>query len=70
MYDYDSIRHLFDFTWVPRYGKNNGTIEGSIKPIYECDLWQYTSVGKIAGIKGNIDMNVTMNKDVEWFLNI
>lgn len=70
MYNYDSIRHLFDFTWVPRYGKNNGTIEGSIKPIYECDLWQYTSVGKIAGIKGNVDMNVTMNKDIEWFLKI
>lgn len=69
-YNYSSISNLFDFTWIPRYNKNDGTIEGSKKPAFECDLWQYTSTGKIAGIKGNVDMNITMkkDKDIKWFL--
>lgn len=49
-YAYDSLRNLFDFTWIPRYGKNTGTIEGSTKPSYPCDLWQYTSSGWVDGI--------------------
>jgi len=69
-YNYSSISNLFDFTWIPRYNKNDGTIEGSKKPAFECDLWQYTSTGKIAGIKGNVDMNIIVNKDkdIKWFL--
>lgn len=69
-YNYSSISNLFDFTWIPRYNKNDGTIEGSKKPAFECDLWQYTSTGKIAGIKGNVDMNVILSKDkdIKWFL--
>jgi GH25 family lysozyme M1 (1,4-beta-N-acetylmuramidase) len=33
-------------------------------------LWQYTSTGKIAGINGNVDMNITMNnkKNLKWLL--
>ena len=69
-YKYNSLRSLFDITWIPRYGSNNGTIAGSTKPAYECDLWQYTSTGKIAGISGNVDKNITMkdNRDIKWFL--
>lgn len=69
-YDYDSLRSLFHFTWIPCYGSNNGTIEGSKKPSYVCDLWQYTSTGKIAGISGNADMNVItgQGKSLEWFI--
>ena len=69
-YKYDSVKHLFDITWIPRYGANDGTIAGATKPAYECDLWQYTSTGKIAGIKGNVDKNITMkeNRDIKWFL--
>ena len=69
-YNYASVKDLFDFTWIPRYGKNNGTVEGGTKPVFECDLWQYTSTGKIAGINGNVDMNITMkkDKDIKWFL--
>lgn len=68
-YNYDSIRSKFDFTWIPRYGKNDGTIEGSVKPSYPCDLWQYTSVGKVSGIKGNVDMNILNgDKTLNWFL--
>lgn len=70
-YKYDTIKQLFDFTWIPRYGNNDGTISGATKPAYDCDLWQYTSVGKISGIKGNVDFNILINneKPIQWFLN-
>ena len=70
-YKYDSIRDLFDFTWIPKYGKNDGTIEGSSKPTYKCDLWQYTSTGKIDGIKGNVDKNTITGDghDLNWFVS-
>lgn len=69
-YGYDAIRSLFNFTWIPRYGKNDGTISGSTKPNWTCDLWQYTSTGSIPGINGNVDMNVItgQGKTLEWFL--
>lgn len=69
-YSFDSVRNLWDFIWIPRYGSNNGTIAGSTKPSYKCDLWQYTSTGKIAGISGNVDMNVITGDghDLAWFL--
>ena len=69
-YGYDSIRQIFDFTWIPRYGSNNGTIKGSTKPSYICDLWQYTSTGKVSGISGNVDLNVITGdgKSLSWFL--
>jgi len=69
-YKYDTVRDLFNITWIPRYGKNDGTIEGATKPAYECDLWQYTSTAKIDGINGNVDKNITMkeNRGLEWFL--
>lgn len=67
-YGYDTVRNQFDFTWIPRYGKNDGTISGSIKPDYPCDLWQYTSKGSVAGINGNVDMNVVtgQGKTLAW----
>lgn len=69
-YQYDSLRDSFDFTWIPRYGSNDGTISGSTKPSYKCDLWQYTSMGKIDGIKGKVDMNTITGEghDLKWFL--
>lgn len=69
-YNFDSVRDLWDFVWIPRYGKNDGTLAGSTKPSYKCDLWQFTSTGKIAGIIGNVDMNVITDDghDLAWFL--
>ncbi|MDD3029878.1 MAG: peptidoglycan-binding protein [Alphaproteobacteria bacterium] len=66
-YNYKDIAHLFDFTWIPRYGKNSGAPE--TKPAYPCDLWQFTSAGKIAGVSGKVDLNqVTgQGKDLAWF---
>lgn len=43
--------------WIPSYGTNDGTIEGSLKPTHPYDLWQYTSKGQIAGITGYVDMS-------------
>lgn len=69
-YGFGDVKDLFDFVWIPSYGKNDGTVEGSKKPSYPCDLWQYTSAGKIAGVNGNIDMNVITGtgKTLKWFL--
>lgn len=50
-----------DFTWIPRYSTK--------KPDYPCDLWQYTESGKVAGVNGNVDLNVLNgNKSLEWFI--
>ena len=52
----------YAYVWIPRYGKNTGTIEGSTKPNYPCDLWQYTSKGRLPGIDGVVDLS-TLNGD-------
>lgn len=63
--DYDHYAYI----WIPRYGKNNGTIAGSIKPSYPCDLWQYTDKGRIDGVKGDVDLNVLNgSKPLEFFI--
>lgn len=69
-YNYDSLRSKFSFTWIPRYGSNTGNIANSTKPAYVCDLWQFTSRGTIAGISGNVDLNVITGdgKPLSWFL--
>ena len=48
-----------DFLWIPRYGN---------KPAYNCDLWQYTESGSLAGVSGNVDLNyLNGEKSLEWF---
>lgn len=42
--------------WVAAYGDNTGHPSGG-KPNLGEDIWQYTSVGRVAGIAGNVDMN-------------
>lgn len=50
----------FDFVWIPRYGN---------KPVYACDLWQHTSSGKLAGVSGNVDLNMLNDsKKLDWFI--
>ena len=70
-YGFDSVRSLWDFVWIPRYGSNNGTLSGATKPSYKCDLWQYTSTGKVSGISGNVDHNTITGDghDLNWFLD-
>lgn len=54
---YPSIDTTRTMIWIPSYGANDGTIANSRKPLYTYDLWQYTSVGRISGISGNVDMS-------------
>ncbi|MBR4683176.1 MAG: SH3 domain-containing protein [Elusimicrobiaceae bacterium] len=39
--------------WVAAWGKDNG--KPGTKPSIACDLWQYTSKGKVNGINGYVD---------------
>jgi GH25 family lysozyme M1 (1,4-beta-N-acetylmuramidase) len=55
-----------DFVWIAKYGTNDG--QQHTKPSVPCDLWQYTSVGHLNGIGGNVDLNVlTGSKSLDWF---
>lgn len=44
------------FIWVAKYGKNTGVKNSTVK-LSECDLHQYTSKGKVNGVKGNVDLS-------------
>ncbi|PEA86660.1 N-acetylmuramoyl-L-alanine amidase [Bacillus thuringiensis] len=49
-----------DFIWIPRYGGN--------KPVYPCDMWQYTETGYVEGV-GKCDLNRFIgDKDLSWFI--
>jgi N-acetylmuramoyl-L-alanine amidase/lysozyme len=55
-----------DAVWIPHYGKNDGTINS--KPSYSCDIHQFTSVGRLDGYNGNLDLNRLMGtKPLEFF---
>jgi len=56
----------FDAIWIPRYGTNDG--KPQTKPAYPCDLWQYTSVGRLDGYNGDLDLNrIVSNKPLDYF---
>ena len=61
-YDFDSVKSLFDFVWIPRYS--------AIRPAHPCDLWQYTSHGRVAGINEDVDLNRITGEghDIAWFI--
>lgn len=44
--------------WVAKYGTNDGTAQKKPSVNGACDMWQYTSKGKINGISGNVDVNI------------
>lgn len=44
--------------WIARYGKNTGMLDESYKPNVGEFAWQYSSVGRIDGINGNVDLDV------------
>lgn len=69
-YGFEALKSLWDFVWIPRYGKNDGTLAGSMQPRYACDLWQYTSMGQMDGIDGRVDVNIITGtgKSLAWFL--
>jgi len=56
----------YAYVWIPRYGSNDG--KPHTPPDYPCDLWQYTSKGKLPGISGNVDLNKRMGtKPLSFF---
>ncbi|HCW06220.1 MAG TPA: hypothetical protein DGG95_02520 [Cytophagales bacterium] len=42
--------------WIAKYGTNDGTMQKP--PTKEWLIWQYTSKGKVDGIKGDVDLNI------------
>lgn len=58
------LKGLDRFTkWVAAWGKDNGK-PGTKPTISGCDLWQYTSKGKINGISGNVDLDELLNAKI------
>lgn len=56
----------FDGVWIPHYGANNG--EPNSKPDFPVDLHQYTSVGRLNGFNGHLDLNrIIGNRPLSWF---
>lgn len=60
---------MCDIMWIPHWGANNGEVPGDAsKPQYPHDLWQYTSLGRVDGIDGNVDLSqMTGTKPLEYF---
>lgn len=55
-----------DAVWIPHYGVNNGKVNS--KPAFPCDIHQFTSVGRLDGYNGNLDLNRLMGtKPLEFF---
>ena len=49
---------MCDIMWIPHWGKNDGNVPADqYKPDHPHDLWQYTSEGALAGVKGEVDLN-------------
>ena len=48
------------WTWIPTYGVNDGYAH--TPPSHYCDLWQFTSVGRVPGIAGSTDCNALNGK--------
>lgn len=45
--------------WLARYGDNDGKLNEAYKPSTDGMVgWQFTSRAKVAGISGNVDMNI------------
>ena len=66
--DYRLDYSRYDYIWIPRYGKNTGSMAGAIEPDYPCDVWQYTSNGRAPGIADRVDLDVLMGtKPMEFF---
>jgi peptidoglycan hydrolase-like protein with peptidoglycan-binding domain/GH25 family lysozyme M1 (1,4-beta-N-acetylmuramidase) len=66
-WQFDTIAQLFDFVWIPKYGANDGKMH--TPPSYPHHLWQFSSVGKVDGYEGNLDVScISGDKTLDWFL--
>ena len=48
------------WVWIPTYGANDG--KAHMAPRHYCDVWQFTSAGRVPGISGNVDCNALNGK--------
>lgn len=67
-YDWSSVANADYGVWIAEYGVNNGLANGS--PIAKnwpfITLWQYTSVGRINGYDGNLDLDYFYGDRKAW----
>lgn len=52
--DYNALKKLYSI-WLAQYYK---------EAQMDCDIWQYSSSGKVDGISGSVDMNIIYNTSV------
>ena len=52
--NYNELRKAYPI-WLAQYYK---------EAQYDCDMWQYTSEGKVSGISGNVDLNIIYNEGI------
>lgn len=58
--------------WIANYGSNNGTAQKGVFNNYPLRywsfyaLWQYTSVGRLSGYNGNLDLNYFSGDKSAW----
>lgn len=53
------LKERFPF-WIARYSSNDtGKVPTSLSPSKYADAWQYSSKGKVSGITGNVDLDMT-----------
>jgi lysozyme len=53
--------------WVAAWGVNNG--RPNSKPnIQGVDMWQYTSVGRVDGIRGHVDLNELLKPSIGGYI--
>ena len=60
---------MCDIMWIPHWGHDDGEVpEPQYQPDYYCDIWQYTSAGRLAGVEGDVDLNMLLGKKpLEYF---
>ena len=70
--DWSSVVDADYGIWVANYGSNNGTAQESVFDRYPLKywsfyaLWQYTSVGRLNGYNGNLDLNYFSGDGNAW----
>lgn len=52
--DYEELKKLYPI-WLAQYYTS---------PSFECDVWQYSSEGKVLGISGNVDLNTIFDGSI------
>lgn len=58
-----------DAIWIPHYGENDGAVNSV--PLYDCDIHQYTSKGKLEGYNGDLDLNrIISDKPLPFFTGV